>query len=183
MKVILRDDVKALGRAGDVVSVSAGYARNFLWPKELAVQATPENLKRREQEVSGKKFKERRALKDTQYLAERLAAQPVTITAQTGEGGKLFGSVTTADIEQALAALGIEIDKRKLELAEPIKMVGSYEVAVKLPHEVTAKVTVVVAAKAEHKPKAESAPAEPALPKAEPAVDDEIPEPPAPPLE
>jgi large subunit ribosomal protein L9 len=159
MKLILRDDVKSLGRAGDLVSVSEGYARNFLLPKKLAVPATPENQQRREQEVNGKKFREKRAHRDSEYLAEKLSAKPLVLTVQTGEGGKLFGSVTTSDIEQALAAAGLEVDKRKIELEEPIKMVGSYVVSIKLPHEVTAKVTVVV----EPKP----APGEPKVAKAE----------------
>lgn len=152
MKLILRDDVKDLGRAGDTVNVSEGYGRNFLLPKKVAVLATPANLKRLEQELNGKKGRERRARKDAEYLAERLSAKPVVITAQVGEAGKLFGSVTAADIEQALAAQGLEIDKRKIELEEPIKMAGSYTLTVKLPSEVTAQLTVVVESKNEVKP-------------------------------
>ncbi len=163
MKLILRDDVKSLGRAGDTVTVSEGYARNFLLPKKLAVEATSANQKRREQEVSGKKFRDKRARRDAEYLAEKLTAQPLVLTVQAGEGGKLFGSVTTSDIEQALAARGLEVDKRKIELEEPIKMVGSYVVSVKLPHEVAAQLTVVVEPKGE--PKA-SKPANEGEPKA-----------------
>ncbi len=144
MKLILREDVKDLGRAGQTVTVSEGYGRNFLLPKNLALPATPANLKRLEQELNGAKGRERRARKDAEYLAQKLTAQPLVITAQAGEGGKLFGSVTTADLEQALAGRGLEIDKRKLELEEPIKMLGTYTVAVKLPLDVTASLTVVV---------------------------------------
>jgi large subunit ribosomal protein L9 len=172
MKLILRDDVKDLGRAGDTVNVAEGYGRNFLLPKKLAVLASPENTKRLEQELNGKKGRERRVRKDAEYLAERLSAKPLVIIAQAGEGGKLFGSVTTADIEQALAAQGLEIDKRKIELEEPIKMVGNYVVTVKLPSEVTAKITIAVEAKGEPKPaKAEAAPVEtPAVEKTEGSI-------------
>jgi large subunit ribosomal protein L9 len=169
MKLILRDDVKDLGRAGDTVNVAEGYGRNFLLPKKLAVLATPASLKRLEQELNGKKGRERRTRRDAEYLAERLASKPLVIIAQVGEGGKLFGSVTAADIEQALAAQGLEIDKRKIELEEPIRMVGSYHVAVKLPSEVTAQLTVSVEAKAEPKTaKAEAAPVSAPGPEASP---------------
>jgi len=162
MELILRDDVKDLGRAGDKVTVAEGYGRNYLLPKKFAILATAENLKRLEQELNGKKGRERRVLRDAEYLAERLASKPLVITAKVGDAGKLFGSVTAADIEQALAERGLEVEKRKIELEEPIKMTGSYTVTVKLPSEVTAKVTVVVESQAEPKaePKAEPAQAE-----------------------
>jgi len=164
MKLILRDDVKNLGRAGDTVSVSEGYGRNFLLPKKLAILATAENLKRLEQELNGKKGRERRARRDAEYLAESLAAKPLVITAQVGESGKLFGSVTAADIEQALAAQGLEVDKRKIELEEPIKLAGSYTVAVKLPSDVVAQLTVIVEGKGEAKSAPAPAQAEPVQP-------------------
>jgi large subunit ribosomal protein L9 len=144
MKVILRDDVKDLGRAGDTVSVAEGYGRNYLLPKKLAVVANSPNLKRLAQEVTGKKGRERRVQRDAQYLADKMAAQPVVISTNVGEGGKLFGSVTSADIEQALAQLHFEVDKRKIELEEPIKAVGTYTVAVKVHADITAQLTVLV---------------------------------------
>jgi large subunit ribosomal protein L9 len=144
MKVILKDDVKDLGRAGDTVSVAEGYGRNYLLPKKLAVVASVPNVKRMEQELNGKKGRERRLQRDSQSLAERLAAEPLVIATNVGEGGKLFGSVTSADLEQALAAKHIEIDKRKLEMEDAIKMLGTYTVTVKLPGDVTAQLTVQV---------------------------------------
>lgn len=144
MKVILRDDVKDLGRAGDTVSVAEGYGRNYLLPKKLAVVASVPNVKRLEQELNGKKGRERRVARDAQGLADRLAAEPLIIATNVGEGGKLFGSVTSADIEQALAAKHIEIDKRKIEMEDVIKTVGTYTVTVKLHADVTAQVTVQV---------------------------------------
>ena len=144
MKVILRDDVKDLGRAGDTVSVAEGYGRNYLLPKKLAVVASVPNVKRLEQELNGKKGKERRVLRDNQSLADRIAAEPVVISTNAGEGGKLFGSVTAADIEQALAAKNIEIDKRKIEMEDAIKTVGTYTVTIKLHADVAAQLTVQV---------------------------------------
>jgi large subunit ribosomal protein L9 len=144
MKVILRDDVKDLGRAGDTVSVAEGYGRNFLLPKKLAVVASVPNVKRLEQELNGKKGKERRVQRDAQALAERIAAEPLVIATNVGEGGKLFGSVTSADIEQALAAKGIEVDKRKIDVEDAIKAVGSYTVAIKLQADVVAQLTIQV---------------------------------------
>jgi large subunit ribosomal protein L9 len=144
MKVILKDDVKDLGRAGDTVNVSDGYGRNYLLPKKLAVVANAQNNNRLTQELNGKKGRERRVLRDAQALAEAMAAQPLVIAVQAGEGGKLFGSVTSADLEAALAAKHIEVDKRKIELEEPIKTVGTYTVAVKVHADVTAQLTVLV---------------------------------------
>jgi large subunit ribosomal protein L9 len=161
MKVILRDDVKDLGRAGDTVSVAEGYGRNYLLPKKLAVVATPATIKRLEQELNGKKGKERRVIRDAQSLAERLGGEPLVIATNVGEGGKLFGSVTSADIEQALAARSFEIDKRKIELEDAIKTVGTYTVTVKLHADVAAKLTVQVVDK-NPAPAAEKTPAPPA---------------------
>lgn len=146
MKLILREDVKSLGRAGDTVTVAEGYGRNYLLAKKLAVTATPSNLKRMQQELNSKKGRERRVQRDAQYQADALAQQPLVFTATAGEGGKLFGSVTTSEIEQKLAQRGFEVDKRKIELEEPIKTLGTFKVKVKLHPEVTAEVTVVVQA-------------------------------------
>ncbi|MEW6517525.1 MAG: 50S ribosomal protein L9 [candidate division FCPU426 bacterium] len=156
MKLILREDVKSLGRAGDTVTVAEGYGRNYLLPKKLAVAATPSNLKRLQQELNSKKGRERRVQLDAQYQAEELAGQPLVFTATAGEGGKLFGSVTASDIEQKLAQRGFEVDKRKIELEEPIKTLGTFKVKVKLHPEVAAELTVVV--QSETPPAAEPAP-------------------------
>jgi len=144
MKLILREDVKNLGRAGDTIKVAEGFGRNYLLPKNLAVMATPANLKRLEQELNSKKGQARRLKKDAEYQAEMIAAQPLTITTTVGEGGKLFGTVTTADIEKELVNRGIALDKRKIVLEEPIKTAGTYQVVIKLHPEVTAELTVIV---------------------------------------
>lgn len=159
MQVILKEDVQKLGRAGDTVKVADGYGRNFLLPKALAVMATPANMKRLEQELNSKKGQAKRQQMDAQYLADAMQAKPVVIKTACGEAGKLFGSVTSADIEKVLAERNITVDKRKIELTEPIKLLGQYDVMVKLHPDVTAKLTVVV--EDEHaKPESSPAPAD-----------------------
>ncbi|MCD4812103.1 50S ribosomal protein L9 [bacterium] len=160
MKIILCDDVKNLGRAGDTVKVADGYGRNYLLPKKLAMIATAPNIKRLEQELNSKKGQARRVQKDAEYQAEAISAKPVLITASAGEGGKLFGSVTSADIEAGLKERGIEVDKRKITMDDQIKMTGSYQVSIKVHADVDAELTVVVQseeekAAAEKKEKAE----------------------------
>lgn len=160
MKIILCDDVKNLGRAGDTVKVADGYGRNFLLPKKLAVVETAANKKRLEQELNSKKGQARRLVKDAEYQAEAISAKPLVLTASAGEGGKLFGSITSGDIEAGLKERGIEIDKRKITMDDQIKMTGSYEVSIKVHAEVDAKLTIVVQseeekAAAEKKAKAE----------------------------
>lgn len=147
MKVILKQDVESLGHMGDLVEVSVGYARNFLIPKSKAIEATVKNVKTLEHEKrviadQGKKIK-----KEFEALAEKIGATPVTITAQAGEGEKLFGSVTNKDIAEALVREGIEVDKRKILLDDPLKELGQFTVSIQIHHEVTAhlKVTVVKA--------------------------------------
>ena len=145
MEVILRADVPELGRRGDVVSVKAGYARNYLLPRKLAMEATPGN---RKQVVEMKAAGARREATE-KSAAESLAAQlgeiTVELTAKAGESDQLFGSITAMDIADALEAKGFNIDKRKLHLDEPIKTLGEYSVPVRLHREVTASVKVVVA--------------------------------------
>ena len=147
MKLILRDDIANVGRAGETVTVAEGFGRNYLLPKHLALMATPANLKRLQQEMSGKKSRERRVLRDAETEAAALSAAPLVLTAQAGEAGKLFGTITSADIVEALASRGLQVDKRKIELAEPIKTLGTYTVALKVHAQVTATLTVVVEAK------------------------------------
>ncbi len=144
MEVILKEDVQNLGRAGDQVKVADGYGRNFLLPKQLAVVATPENKKRLEQEMNSKKGQAKRLMMDARYLAQTIEEQPVIITMAAGEGGKLFGAVTSSDIEKALGARQISLDKRKIELEEPLKQLGQFEVPIKIHPEVTATLTVLV---------------------------------------
>lgn len=144
MKVILKEDVKNLGRMGETVSVKPGYARNFLLPKGLAMEATIKNQQLAEElkkQVSLKLIKQK---EDAQAAVQRLSGVALEIKAKTGEEGKLFGSVTSMNIEEGLKAQGIEIDRKKILLEEPIKKTGEYEVQIKLHPEVTATIKVNV---------------------------------------
>ena len=144
MKVFLKEEVKNLGKIGDVVNVSEGYARNFLLPKKFAVEANPKNLKEFEHKkriIQEKAAKIKDASKAT---ADKLSALTLKIRAKAGEEEKLFGSVTTMDIAEAFKAEGFEVDKKKILLAEPIKRLGEYTVEVKIHSEVNATVKVQV---------------------------------------
>lgn len=147
VQLILSEDVPNLGHPGDVVKVRAGYARNYLLPRKLAVEANPRNLREFEHQKRIAMLK-REALKGQALsLKEKLEALQLTLGARTGEEGKLFGSVTNLDLERALREQGFEIDRRRILLGEPIKQLGSYTVAVRLQPEVeaTLKFTVAVA--------------------------------------
>jgi large subunit ribosomal protein L9 len=144
MQVILKEDVRDLGLIGDVVNVKDGYARNYLIPKGLAVEASTRNIKALEHEK--KKIQERikKAKTKAEELASNLSSTAITIKAKVGEGDKLFGSVTTMDIAEALKKEGMDIDKKKILLEEPIKRLGSYVVNVKIHSDVLAQVNVQV---------------------------------------
>ncbi|MCL6597722.1 MAG: 50S ribosomal protein L9 [Alicyclobacillus macrosporangiidus] len=144
MKVILMADVKGHGKKGDIVNVSEGYARNFLFPRKLAVEANDANLQQLKAQQDAKARKEAQELAAARRLAEQLNDLKVSIPAQAGEGGRLFGAVTTKHIGEALAKLGFDLDRRKIQLPEPIKALGGYRVQIKLHPEVTATVTVFV---------------------------------------
>ncbi len=146
MEVILIDQVSNLGDIGDQVNVKAGYARNYLLPQKLAISASTKNAKRLAHERRYAEVKAAAARAEDEAVVARLADVSVTIARKSGEQDKLYGSVTTIDIEQALAEEGIAVDRRKLELAEPIKTVGVYEIPVKLRSNLTAKVKVWVVA-------------------------------------
>ncbi len=147
MKVILQQDVKKLGRKGDVVNVSDGYARNFLIPRGLAVEASSGKLKEVKILKEREKKREEEELKRAEQLKEKLAAMVVTISAKAGESGKLFGSVTSKELSATLQSKhGIIIDKRKIDLPEPIKALGDYTVKVKLHPRVHGELTVKVVA-------------------------------------
>lgn len=145
MEVILREDIDNLGSRGQVVKVAPGYARNFLLPKRLAVAATESNKKIVEQERQAHLRKEAKLQGEAQDLAKLVNGVSVTITQKAGENDQLFGSVTSKDVADALAAKGFTIERRKIQLEEPIKQLGEFKVPVKLHREVTAEVTVVVA--------------------------------------
>ena len=146
MKVILLEDVKGSGKAGQVVKVSDGYARNMLIPRGLALEATPANLKQHEKkkEAQEKKFREDKA--KAQEMAEKLLKEGIEIKTKAGANGKVFGSITSKDIADALQALGYDIDKKKILLDAPIKTTGVTEVMIKLFTEVTGKVKINVVA-------------------------------------
>ncbi len=144
MKVILKVDVEGVGYAGDVVDVSPGYARNYLIPKGLALAATSRNVKSLEKQKAEIMKRVDKEKKRIEALAQRLAETKVVVAKQVGEEGKLFGSVTTRDIADALAKEGIEIDRKKIVLDEAIKSLGTYQVKVKLPHGIETQVQVEV---------------------------------------
>ncbi len=144
MEVILREDVKDLGRAGALVKVKPGYARNFLFPNGLAFEATPGNKKRIENEQKARTSRAEAESAEAAALAARLAAVQLTLKAKAGEGDKLFGSITTGDLADALAAKGFVIDKRKIELDHPIKQLGAHSFSVRLHADVHAEIKVTV---------------------------------------
>jgi large subunit ribosomal protein L9 len=144
MQIILQEDVEKLGTRGQVVTVAEGYARNYLLPRKLALEASPGNMKRLEKMRAAFAKKEATEQGDAQKLAEMLAGVSLSITRKAGENDQLFGSVTTADIADALAAQGYTIEKRKIALADPIKLVGEYEIPIKLHREVSASVKLAV---------------------------------------
>ena len=147
MKVILSTDVEKLGAKGDVVSVADGYARNYLIPKGFAAPATKGSAKHSERLRRSHDQKVQKAVLEAQEMASKLTAAPLRVTAKAGEEGRLFGSVTAADIAKELEArTGTTVDRRTVHLAEPIRTVGTHEVTIRLHPEVEAAVTVEVAA-------------------------------------
>lgn len=147
MKVILKQDVKGLGKEESLVEVNDGYARNFLLPRGLAVEATPGNLNVMKTKKAAEKAKKDRELAQARALAEKLKTVAVTIKAKSGENGKLFGSITGKDIADKLKSdFKLDIDRKKLVLPEAIKALGTSEIEVKLYPEVSAKLTVKIEA-------------------------------------
>jgi large subunit ribosomal protein L9 len=144
MQIILQEDVEKLGNRGQVVAVAEGYARNFLLPHKLALEATPGNMKRLEKMRAAFAKKEATEKESAQTLAELLATVTVEISRKAGESDQLFGSVTSGDISEALAAQGYTIDRRKIVLNEPVKLVGEYQIPVKLFRDLRANVKVIV---------------------------------------
>ena len=144
MKVILRQNYSQLGNIGDVVEVKNGFARNFLIPRSIAFRATEGNLNALEQEKKQLARKEEKVVLDSEKLAAQLGSVSLTITMKVGEDDKLFGAVTSQMIAESLTEKGYSIDKRIIELEEPIKTLGIFEVPVKLHSKVSAKVKVWV---------------------------------------
>jgi large subunit ribosomal protein L9 len=146
MEVILREHVDHLGRRGEIVKVADGYARNFLLPRKLALLATEGNKKQVERERAKFDAKEAEDRQAAQRVADRLAGLELVISRRVGETDALYGSVTSGDIAEALAAKGFEIDRRKMQLDEAIKRIGDFDVPVKLHRDVTTTVKVKVVA-------------------------------------
>ena len=144
MEIILRQAVENLGKPGDVVKVKSGYARNYLLPHGLAYEATPGNLERIQQERDRLEAAENERRGAAQGIAEKLEQVSLTFSARVGEEGKLFGSVTAADVAQQLEAQGFHIEKRQIDLHEPIKALGVYRVPVRLHADVKPEVRVWV---------------------------------------
>jgi large subunit ribosomal protein L9 len=144
MKVILKDDVKNVGNMGDIVKVADGYARNYLVPRGLAVEASSKNVKSVEHEKRIIQEKGKKIKTSAQEFSDILSKVTLVMKANAGEEGKLFGSVTTMDIAEALKNEGFDIDKKKISLDEPIKRLGEHTVSVKIHPEITTNVTVQV---------------------------------------
>jgi large subunit ribosomal protein L9 len=144
MRIILQEDVEKLGTRGQVVEVAEGYARNFLLPRKLGLEASAGNMKRLEKMRAVFAKREATEKEAAEKLAELLAGVSLELSRRAGENDQLFGSVTSADVSEALAARGYNIEKRKIALADPIKVVGEYEVPVKLHREVTAMLKLAV---------------------------------------
>ena len=141
MDIVLLEDVKALGKKGQIVKVNDGYARNFILPKKLGVEATTKNLN----DLKLQKANDARLAAEQLAAAKELEASPVTVSIKAGEGGRTFGSVSTKEIGKAVSdQLKLDIDKKKMVLTDPIKTLGTFEVPVKLHKDVTAKLTVKV---------------------------------------
>ncbi|MEP7105090.1 MAG: 50S ribosomal protein L9 [Chloroflexota bacterium] len=144
--VILREDVKSLGKAGELVRVKPGYARNYLLPRGLAFEATEGNKKRIEAESRARTSRDQAERTEAERAAAALGAVSLTLKGKAGEEGKLFGSITAQDIADALAAQGQQVDRRRIELEHPIKTIGHHTVGVRLHSEVRAEVHVSVVA-------------------------------------
>jgi large subunit ribosomal protein L9 len=146
MQVILREDMPNLGKSGELVTVKPGYGRNYLIPQGIAVLATDRNVKQLEHQKKIISARNAKLLKDSQSVADKLATLTVKIARQSGEDGKLFGSVGTRDIEEAANKLGVTIDRKKINLPEAIKHTGEFQVEVKLGQGVVGKLKVIVEA-------------------------------------
>ena len=145
MEIVLLEDVKALGKKGQVVKVNDGYARNFILPKKLGIEATPKNLKDLKLQKANEAKIAAEQLAAAKELAAELAEKSITLAIKAGEGGRAFGSVSSKEISKAISdQLGLEIDKKKLVLPEPLKTFGTHQVPIKLHKDVTGKLDVKV---------------------------------------
>jgi large subunit ribosomal protein L9 len=144
VKVILTQDIATLGKSGDMKSVADGYATNFLIPKRLAVPAAGGAYRAWQHDIASREDKRKREREDAEVAATRISSTTLTMGVKVGEGGKLYGSITSKDIADALGRRGITVDRHKIDLEEPLKSLGTYKVAVKVLSGLTPEVTVVV---------------------------------------
>ena len=144
MKVILTQDVATLGKSGEMKSVADGYATNFLIPRRMAVPAAGGAYRAWQHDIANREEKRKRERDDAEVAATRISSTTLTMGVKVGEGGKLYGSITTKDIADALGRRGIDVDRHKIDLEEPLKSLGTYKVAVKVFSGLTPEVTVVV---------------------------------------
>jgi large subunit ribosomal protein L9 len=144
MKIILKEDIKKIGKMGQIVDVADGYARNYLVPKGFAVEASTKNIRSLEHEKRIIQEKAKKLKDSAQDIASRISSMTLMIKAKAGEEEKLFGSVTTMDIAEALLNEGIEIDKKRISLEEPIKRLGSYSVQIKLHSDVSVPLNIQI---------------------------------------
>ena len=144
MKVILTQDVSALGKSGELKDVTDGYARNFLIPKKLAVPAAGGAYRAWQHDIASREEKRKREREEAEIEAQRIGSTTLTMGVKVGEGGKLYGSITAKEIAEALGRRGITVDRHKIDLPEPLKSLGTYKVAVKVFSGMTPEVTVVV---------------------------------------
>ena len=145
MKVILLEDVKSVGKKGELVNTSDGYAKNFLFPKKLAVEATKSNLNEFELKQKAEAKRKKEELEQAQKMAKELEDKIVTVKVKTGENGKLFGSVTNKEVaEEIVKQTGLKIDKKKVSIGDPIKMVGERTAVIKLHPKVAAEITIKI---------------------------------------
>ena len=152
MKVLLKEDVIKLGSCGDEVEVKDGYGRNFLIPAGKAIKATPKNLKQFNHQKSIVQRKSKKLKGEAQEVADAIAKITLTVTKKVGDQDKLFGSVTTQELASLMDAKGISLDKRKIQMAEPIKALGEFKLKVKLHPEVTAEINLSVVAEERQEP-------------------------------
>lgn len=144
MKVILLEDIEAVGKMGDTVSVKNGYARNYLIPRKLALLATARNLKAQDHQIKDMERRRTKIVGDAQSLADKITGISLSFTRKTGEKGRLFGSVTNMDIADALKEKGLDIDRKNIILHEPVKSLGEFDIEIKLHHNVTPIVKITV---------------------------------------
>jgi len=146
MKIILREDVENLGKAGEVVKVADGYGRNYLIPRQLALPADVRNMKALEHERMVIETRAKKARKNAEGIAASISGMSLSISARAGEEGKLFGAVTSRDIAEALDAKGIKVDRKAVQLEEPIKQLGDYKIKIRIASEVVPEISVSVIA-------------------------------------